>query len=369
MMCDALSEISELLQSAHDTVEGGAYSPDSGVSSCSDSAPSSPILQTPRSSAGLNSMTSLTSEESEHITQLANAEFYTDTEQLTSEWLPTTASDTVFASNGQWCVQNPPHFLELDDKEWHHRYPALGTGTYVDGDWVETQAGFKMCRTTDGNARVKLGTNLTYDIDIHIDIPDNAPAIVKKEIITDETPGQYEHNNNSQYGYMDINNNHHHPFPSYQDDNCNGCLQRRNYYGIGHCAGMGHLDLHHPHPRAANPDERPTVRSRRQLTRTERLWEFILRLLGDAKHNPRLIEWVDREDGTFRLNNSKAIALMWGMRKNNGQMTYEKLSRALRYYYHRQILEPVLGKKLVYRFGPHATQVWENRIYRPQNPR
>ena len=66
------------------------------------------------------------------------------------------------------------------------------------------------------------------------------------------------------------------------------------------------------------------------VTRTERLWEFILRLLGDPSYNPDLIEWVERDDGTFRLNNSKAIAHMWGMRKNNGQMTYEKLSRALR---------------------------------------
>ena len=66
------------------------------------------------------------------------------------------------------------------------------------------------------------------------------------------------------------------------------------------------------------------------MTRTERLWEFILRLLGDPGYNPRLIEWVDRSDGTFRLNNSKDIAHMWGMRKNNQQMTYEKLSRALR---------------------------------------
>ena len=66
------------------------------------------------------------------------------------------------------------------------------------------------------------------------------------------------------------------------------------------------------------------------MTRTERLWEFILRLLGDPNYNPDLIEWVERDDGTFHLNNSKAIAHMWGMRKNNGRMTYEKLSRALR---------------------------------------
>lgn len=42
----------------------------------------------------------------------------------------------------------------------------------------------------------------------------------------------------------------------------------------------------------------------------------------------------------------------------------------LRYYYHRRILEPVLGKKLVYRFGPNASPVWgETCPYRRQRNR
>ncbi|XP_067655641.1 ETS homologous factor-like isoform X2 [Haliotis asinina] len=67
-----------------------------------------------------------------------------------------------------------------------------------------------------------------------------------------------------------------------------------------------------------------TSRNKR-LPRAERLWEFILRLLLDANFNPSHIEWVDREKGMFR------------------------------YYYHRKILQPVFGKKLVYKFGPNST--------------
>ncbi|ESO82393.1 hypothetical protein LOTGIDRAFT_134604, partial [Lottia gigantea] len=70
--------------------------------------------------------------------------------------------------------------------------------------------------------------------------------------------------------------------------------------------------------------------------------------------NPSLAEWVDRRHGLFRFNQSKAVAQLWGSRKNNDNMTYEKLSRAMRYYYNRKILEPVIGKKLVYRFGPNS---------------
>ncbi|XP_046553097.1 ETS homologous factor-like [Haliotis rubra] len=104
------------------------------------------------------------------------------------------------------------------------------------------------------------------------------------------------------------------------------------------------------------PPKRAQGTSRnKRLPRAERLWEFILRLLLDPNFNPSHIEWVDREKGMFRLVNSRAIARMWGKRKNNLDMTYEKLSRAMRYYYHRKILQPVFGKKLVYKFGPNST--------------
>ena len=41
---------------------------------------------------------------------------------------------------------------------------------------------------------------------------------------------------------------------------------------------------------------------------------------------------------------------MWGKRKNKPKMNYEKLSRGLRYYYDKNILEKTQGKRYVYNF-------------------
>ncbi|XP_060082917.1 ETS-related transcription factor Elf-1-like [Ylistrum balloti] len=89
----------------------------------------------------------------------------------------------------------------------------------------------------------------------------------------------------------------------------------------------------------------------KRMQRGCRLWEFIRDLLQNPLYNPSHIKWIDRSVGEFRLVKSNQIARMWGAKKNNECMTYEKLSRAMRYYYKREILSPVLGKRLVYRFG------------------
>ena len=43
-----------------------------------------------------------------------------------------------------------------------------------------------------------------------------------------------------------------------------------------------------------------------------------------------IIRWENRNDGVFRIIDSKKVAQLWGRRKHNSTMTYEKLSRALR---------------------------------------
>nr|XP_022315022.1 ecdysone-induced protein 74EF-like [Crassostrea virginica] len=88
--------------------------------------------------------------------------------------------------------------------------------------------------------------------------------------------------------------------------------------------------------------------------RTCRLWEFLRDLLCNPQYNPEVIKWSNREKGEFKLVKSGEIAKMWGIRKNNNGMTYEKLSRALRYYYKTKVLLPVLGKRLMYQFGPSS---------------
>ncbi|KPM11465.1 ETS-like protein [Sarcoptes scabiei] len=86
-----------------------------------------------------------------------------------------------------------------------------------------------------------------------------------------------------------------------------------------------------------------------------KLWEFIRDLLLSPSTNPSLIRWERREDGVFKFVQSDRVAKMWGERKQNPRMTYEKLSRAMRYYYKSKVLLPVFGRRLVYKFGPNAT--------------
>ncbi|XP_061181204.1 ETS homologous factor-like [Saccostrea echinata] len=85
-----------------------------------------------------------------------------------------------------------------------------------------------------------------------------------------------------------------------------------------------------------------------------RLWEFIRDLLCNPRYNPDIVTWSNKEEGEFRVVKTKEIAKMWGKKKNNEGMTYEKLSRALRYYYKTKILMPVIGKRLIYQFGPSS---------------
>ena len=61
------------------------------------------------------------------------------------------------------------------------------------------------------------------------------------------------------------------------------------------------------------------------------LWEFLLELLLDP-NSQNLISWTNY-DGEFRLHQSEEVARLWGLRKKRNNMNYDKLSRALRYYY------------------------------------
>lgn len=111
-----------------------------------------------------------------------------------------------------------------------------------------------------------------------------------------------------------------------------------------------------------NKDGKPRKRS--QHTKGNKLWEFIRDALKDPSTCPSVVRWEDPLEGVFRIVESEKLARLWGARKNNEKMTYEKLSRAMRTYYEKQILVPVpktglYPKKLVYKFGPGA-HGWEN---------
>jgi len=63
-----------------------------------------------------------------------------------------------------------------------------------------------------------------------------------------------------------------------------------------------------------------------------------------------IIEWTDRRKKEFRLKDAEEVARKWGERKSKPNMNYDKLSRALRYYYDKKIICKVPGKKFVYQF-------------------
>lgn len=111
-------------------------------------------------------------------------------------------------------------------------------------------------------------------------------------------------------------------------------------------------------PAPSSPDTKITYLRPHQVKkhnpRGTHLWEFIRDILLNPDRNPGLIKWEDRTEGVFRFLKSEAVAQLWGKKKNNSSMTYEKLSRAMRYYYKREILERVDGRRLVYKFGKNA---------------
>ena len=78
------------------------------------------------------------------------------------------------------------------------------------------------------------------------------------------------------------------------------------------------------------------------------LWQFLLELLLNEEYK-EIITWTN-EEGEFKLLNAEEVAKLWGLRKNKYNMNYDKLSRALRYYYDKNIIKKVLGQKFVYRF-------------------
>ncbi|KAK6060745.1 Ets-domain protein [Cooperia oncophora] len=70
-------------------------------------------------------------------------------------------------------------------------------------------------------------------------------------------------------------------------------------------------------------------RKHSQHTKGNKLWEFIRDALKDPVTCPSIVRWEDPIEGVFRIVESEKLARLWGERKNNTKMTYEKLSRAM----------------------------------------
>uniref|UniRef100_A0A0N4ZSL9 ETS domain-containing protein n=1 Tax=Parastrongyloides trichosuri TaxID=131310 RepID=A0A0N4ZSL9_PARTI len=79
------------------------------------------------------------------------------------------------------------------------------------------------------------------------------------------------------------------------------------------------------------------------------LWQFLKELLENKEYS-QYIEWTNKNDKEFKFNDPEGVARLWGARKRKSKMNYEKLSRALRYYYDKNIIRKVTGHKYKYRF-------------------
>uniref|UniRef100_A0AAG5D9I1 ETS domain-containing protein n=1 Tax=Anopheles atroparvus TaxID=41427 RepID=A0AAG5D9I1_ANOAO len=113
------------------------------------------------------------------------------------------------------------------------------------------------------------------------------------------------------------------------------------YYGHPH-----HHNLHpsgHTHHRAL-----PLLCGGGQI----QLWQFLLELLADTTNTP-YISW-EGTNGEFKLTDPDEVARRWGERKAKPNMNYDKLSRALRYYYDKNIMTKVQGKRYTYKFDFHG---------------
>ncbi|CAL9706397.1 unnamed protein product [Knipowitschia caucasica] len=78
------------------------------------------------------------------------------------------------------------------------------------------------------------------------------------------------------------------------------------------------------------------------------LWQFLVALLDDPG-NAHFIAWTGR-GMEFKLIEPEEVARRWGIQKNRPAMNYDKLSRSLRYYYEKGIMQKVAGERYVYKF-------------------
>lgn len=78
------------------------------------------------------------------------------------------------------------------------------------------------------------------------------------------------------------------------------------------------------------------------------LWQFLVVLLEEPECST-YISWTGR-GMEFKLIDPEEVARRWGIQKNRPAMNYDKLSRSLRYYYEKGIMQKVAGERYVYKF-------------------
>jgi hypothetical protein len=132
----------------------------------------------------------------------------------------------------------------------------------------------------------------------------------------------------------------------------------QNSHSISTAPAKRKKDVHQTGPQAEKERRKPG-RKPGQVSNVLHLWEFIRDLLH-SDNSQGVIEWISKQDGVFQVKNSSEVARLWGeKKKNKKKMTYEKLSRSLRYsrlegYFADLPKDKNYPKKLCFRFGPKS---------------
>ena len=84
------------------------------------------------------------------------------------------------------------------------------------------------------------------------------------------------------------------------------------------------------------------------------LWQFLLEELM-TPNNAKVIAWENFE-GMFVINDPDELAKKWGLRKNKPEMNYDKMSRAMRYYYGKHMMHKVEDRRDAYIFKFHELE-------------
>uniref|UniRef100_A0A8C8BIT6 E74 like ETS transcription factor 5 n=1 Tax=Otus sunia TaxID=257818 RepID=A0A8C8BIT6_9STRI len=122
------------------------------------------------------------------------------------------------------------------------------------------------------------------------------------------------------------------------------CRQTQEF--LLHCSRYSAVQSHPVIRKAGNINGQECHSRGRTNLQSSHLWEFVRDLLLSPEENGGILEWGDRGQGIFQVVKSEALAKMWGPRKKNDRMTYEKL----------------MDRRLVYKFGKNAYRWQENKI-------
>lgn len=97
------------------------------------------------------------------------------------------------------------------------------------------------------------------------------------------------------------------------------------------------------------------------------LWDYVYQLLSDSRYES-FIKWDDPHTMVFRIVDPNGLARLWGNQKNRVNMTYEKMSRALRHYYKLNIIKKEAGQKLLFRFLKTPQEIMQSRLDKADSP-